>query len=183
MGGADDVRMLAGTARGWRSAQPCWPAVAMARMGTANPVLICEEVDKVDQSRGRAVFDVLLTMLEPLTARTYFDAALLADVDLSMCSWVFTANDAAALPPVFRSRVDIVEVRGPDIGHFDLLVDALLEDLAARWRVGRRSLPAIPARALAVFAKEFARRRSIRLLGRRLADAVAALLPGPGLAH
>ena len=183
LGGADDVRLLAGTARGWSSCQPCWPALAMANLETANPLMICEEIDKIDQWRGAAVFDLLLAMLEPLTARAYFDQALLADVDLSECSWIFTANDATQLPSAFRSRVDIVDVRAPDVAHFDLLVDNLLDTLAARLGVARGRLPPLPQRALHVYLREYARRRDVRVLARRVADGIAALLPGPGLPH
>src|SRR6185437_5434082 len=36
-GGVSDNRLLEGTARGWRGAQPCWPLLMMRQSNTANP--------------------------------------------------------------------------------------------------------------------------------------------------
>ncbi len=52
VGGTVDARTLEGTARGWRNAQPCWPAVVLAQTGIANPVLLLDELDKVDHRAG-----------------------------------------------------------------------------------------------------------------------------------
>lgn len=182
-GGIDDVRMLAGTARGWRHSQPCWPAMVMSQGRVANPLLIVEEIDKISSDRGAAVLDTLLAMLEPVTARTFYDSCLTADVDLSACCWVLTVNDVDCLPAALRSRVDVVRIDGPAPGDFPLVVDGLLDALAARLGVPHGALPALPARATDLFAAEFARRRSIRILRRRLEDAVAALLPPPARSH
>ena len=44
MSASDDARTLAGTARGWTNAQPCFPAVSMAQAGCANPILVLDEL-------------------------------------------------------------------------------------------------------------------------------------------
>ena len=182
-GGIDDVRMLGGTARGWRHSQPCWPAMVMSQGRVANPLLVLEEVDKVDPNRGGAFLDTLLAMLEPVTSSAFYDSCLTADVDLSACCWILTVNDVDRLPAALRSRVDVVHIHGPTQGDFPLVVDGLLDALAVRLGVPRRALPVLPVRATELFAIEFGRRRSIRLLRRRLEDAVAALLPPPGRSH
>jgi len=182
-GGLDDVRMLAGTARGWRNAQPAWPVMVMSQGRVGNPILVVEEVDKVQGDRGAGVLDTLLAMLEPVTARAFYDSCLTADVDLSACCWILTVNDARSLPPALRSRVDVVHVDGPAPAHFPLVVDSLLEGIAGEFGVPPSALPRLPRRALTVFKEEFARRRSIRLLRRRIVDAVAVLLPAMPRAH
>ena len=176
LGGADDVRMLAGTARGWRNAQPCWPALAMAQSRTANPVLVLEEVEKIDVDRGRAVHDVLLTMIERSTARAYYDPCLLTNVDLSACLWLMTSNDVSKLPAPLLSRVDVAYVGGPGPEHFDLVVVAIIEGLADDWGVPVRSIPKLPANAVAVLRSAFARHRSVRNLRRHIEDMVATLV-------
>lgn len=183
LGGSDDVRMLAGTARGWRYTQPAWPAVVMSQAQVANPILVLEEVDKVDPLRGQQVFDVLLTMIERSTARRYYDPCLLADVDLSACLWLMTANDLSKLPAPLRSRVDVAYVAGPAPEHFELVLQSCIEDVAGELGVAAWHLPALPAHAVKVLRDAFARRRSIRLLRRWVEDAVATLLPALPLPH
>lgn len=176
LGGMDDVRMLGGTARGWRNAQPSWPAVVMAQTETANPILVLEEVEKIDAHRGRAVHEVLLTMIERSTARAYYDPCLLADVDMSACLWIMTSNDVSRLPGPLMSRVDVAYVGGPGPEHFDLAVATILEGLARDWGVPVRSIPALPAKASAVLREAFARHRSVRVLRRHVEDVVATLV-------
>jgi len=176
LGGMDDVRMLGGTARGWRSAQPSWPALVMAQARIANPVLVLEEVDKIDAYRGRPVHEVLLTMIERSTARAYYDPCLLADVDLSACLWLMTSNDISRLPAPLLSRVDVAWVGGPGPENFDLVVAAIVEGLASDWGVPVRSIPALPAKASAVLREAFTRHRSVRVLRRHVEDVVATLV-------
>jgi len=178
LAGMDDVRMLGGTARGWRNSQPSWPALVMAQTLTANPVLVLEELDKIDLHRGRAVHEVILTMIERSTARAYYDPCLLADVDMSACLWLMTSNDLSRLPATLLSRVDVAHVGGPGPQHFDLVVTAIIDELAREWGVPVRSIPTLPARAASVLRETFGRHRSVRTLRRHVEDIVATLVAG-----
>lgn len=177
LGGVSDARTLEGTARGWMQAQPCWPAIAMEQAGTANPVLLLEEIDKAGGSaRNGSPHGVLLTMIERETARTYYDKCLLAEVDLSHICWVATCNDANLLPPMLRSRLDIVQIDGPGAEHFDAVVTALLAGIADEWGIAREMLPEMPTRAVAVLREAFGRTRSVRAMRRHLERIMEALI-------
>jgi hypothetical protein len=76
VGGVSDNRLVEGTARGWRNAQPCWPLLVMRQSGAANPILVVDEIDKAVGSHNGDVKATLLGMLEIETARTWFDACL-----------------------------------------------------------------------------------------------------------
>ena len=84
---------------------------------------------------------------------------------------------ADSLPAPLRSRLDIVEVRGPEPEHFDALVRAIASDLAARWAVSPTMMRDLPSQALATLRKAFARTRSVRKLRRQLETLVSALIP------
>jgi hypothetical protein len=66
---------LAGTPRGFRHPQPCFPAMAMLRTGTANPVVIIDEVDKACTGDMGDPVASLLGMLERSTAGDISTAA------------------------------------------------------------------------------------------------------------
>src|SRR3546814_19525014 len=51
VGGSSDNRMLQGTARGWSSAEPSFPLLAIMRTEIANPLLIVDEIDKRSEER------------------------------------------------------------------------------------------------------------------------------------
>lgn len=177
LGGVSDNRTLEGTARGWNNTQPCWPAVAMSQTRSANPVLVLEEVDKAGGSaQNGAPLATLLTMLERETARSYWDKCLLAEVDLSHCCWILTCNDADLLPPMLRSRLDIVRIDGPQARDFDAVLAALVCAAAAGWGVPQSSMPVLPERAVTVLRDAFARTRSVRTLRRHLEQVLGAMI-------
>lgn len=185
LAGTSDNRTLEGTARGWTSAQPCFPAVVINRTATANPVICLEEIDKAGgSSRTGDPLATLLTMIEPSTARAYFDKCLLAPIDLSHVNWIMTANDAGRLPAPLRSRLDIVALTRPEPEHFDAILTNLLRDLATRWGVTTEMLPVIDADIETVLRRRFAGHRSVRGLMRSLETVLAVLIrTAPRLTH
>ena len=178
LAGTSDNRTLEGTARGWTSTQPCWPALVMSQTRTANPVLVLEEAEKAGGSaRNGDPQATLLTMIEAETASRFWDKCLLADVDLSHACWILTCNHADLLPPVLRSRLDIVPVEGPEPEHFDFVASAIVADLVRRWGVCPTALPTLPPHALQVLRDAFARTRSVRTLRRHLEQVIGAMIP------
>ncbi len=177
LGGVSDSRVLEGTARGWANAQPCWPALVMAQTKTANPVLLLEEIDKAGGSnQGGVPHHVLLSLLEAETAREHWDKCLLAPVNLSHICWIATANDASLLPPMLRSRLDIVRIEGPSAEHFDAVLAALVAAIARDWGVPQSALPRLPKRAITVLRQAFVRTRSVRLLRRHVESVLGSML-------
>lgn len=175
--GISDSRTIEGTARGWTSAQPCFPAVAITQARTANPVVVLEEIDKAGGSaRSGDPLSVILTMIERSTARAYYDKCLLAPIDLSHVNWIMTANDASRLPVPLRSRLNIVEVQGPRPEHFDRLLANLLRDLADRWGLPVGCLPDLGPEGEAMLAQRFERHRSVRRLAREIETILAAVI-------
>jgi hypothetical protein len=177
VGGTVDARTLEGTARGWRGSQPCWPAVALAQTRVANPVLLLDELDKIDHRDGAGdVEGVLLAMLEPSTAQRYYDRALMAEVDLSAVCWLIAVNDDAMIPPTLRSRLDIVRIDGPTPAQFGLALESVLDGVALSLRVARGMLPCMPPRAVSAIRRSFASHRSIRRLRRHVEGVIGVLV-------
>lgn len=181
LAGSSDNRILEGTARGWTNTRPCWPLEVVDRTACANPLLVVDEVDKAGGSdrNGRPV-ETLLAMLEPTTARRYHDSCLLADADISACSWVLTANATATVPKPLLSRLSVLEVPPPTGAHAEILLDGLEADLAAEWEVPSGALPKLPQSVRRQLLTGFETRGSVRLLRRQLRHALAHLLHGSG---
>jgi ATP-dependent Lon protease len=148
--------------------------MAMARHRVANPVIILDEVDKAsDDRRNGRITDTLLAMLEPETARTWFDEALMEAVDLSHISWVLTANDASGLPRPLLSRLTVVEAGAPGAEHFERLLSGICADLAAELDIPPAQLPDLMPEAVDALGKAFENGTDIRTLKRAVTRALA----------
>jgi hypothetical protein len=183
VGGVSDNRLLEGTARGWRDAQPCWPLLVMRQMQAANPVLLVDEIDKAVGSHNGDVRATLLGMLEVETARSWYDACLLAPADLSQISWILTANNAVALPRPLLSRLRVVRVEAPESDAFDGLLEGVLRDIADELSIARVDLPTLSDEVEARLRAGFAAGAGIRALERAVEAALAQAQSRPRRMH
>ncbi len=170
LAGVADSTSIEGTPRGFTNTTPCFPALAMAQHQTANPIVVIEEVDKA-QSNSRHGDPVasLLTLIEPGTARHYWDRCLMAPCDLSHVNWILTGNSLDPLPAPLRSRLDIVQVEGPKLEHFDCLLRNLFGATADAWALPPALFPDLQPEAEQLMRARFAKHRSVRRLERELA--------------
>ena len=170
LAGSSDNRTLAGTSRGWSSANPTWPVIQMSLLKVANPLLLLDEVDKAGGSyRNGKVDDTLLSLLEPGTARYFEDECLGGPVDLSAISWILTANDASGLPAPLRSRLAVVRC-GPPLPHQVAGMIATMLDEIAREHglMDARLLPPIEPLLIEQLRSDYAQHADPRRLRRGL---------------
>ena len=109
---------LAGTERGWGSAQPGRPLAAMLDARLANPVIVVDEVCKASSMRSTAgvsasFLPALLGLLEPESARAWDCPYFRVRIDMSHLSWVMTANTLDTLPEPLVSRCRVLRI--PDV--------------------------------------------------------------------
>ncbi len=109
---------LAGTERGWASAQPGRPLEAMLDARLANPVIVVDEVCKASSIRSTAgvsasFLPALLGLLEPESAQAWDCPYFRVRIDMSHLSWVMTANTLETLPEPVLSRCRVLHI--PDV--------------------------------------------------------------------
>lgn len=174
-GGSGDNRAMAGTARGWGTAEPSRILGVMVEHGIANPLILVDELDKAATSRhnGRLV-DTLLGMLERETAVRFNDECLGAACDISWVSWILTANQLETVPAPLLDRLSVVEVGQPAADHFSSILDGTLADLAKEWRTERWTLPELAPETVEILAGAFAAGHSIRRIRSAVIGALAA---------
>ena len=171
--GVDSNAELAGNPRGFRHPQPCFPAMVMTRTGTANPVVVIDEVEKACAGNLGDPVATLLGMLERSTAARFFDGCLASEIDLRHVNWVLTANRLDGLRPPLLSRVDIIEVRGPGSEHAEIVLAALWRDIARDCGLPPDAMPRLEAAAEAMLLRLFRNTRSVRRLRRAIEALVA----------
>lgn len=171
--GVNSDAELAGNPRGFRHQQPCFPACVMERTGTANPVIVIDEVEKARPGDMGDPVATLLGMLERLTASRYFDGCLAAEIDLSHVNWILTANSAARLPSPLLSRVRMIEVPGPGPEHAEMLLATFWRDVARDAGLPPSALPRLESAAEIMLMRLFRQTRSVRRLRRAIETLVA----------
>lgn len=176
--GSSDNRMLAGTARGWASAQPALPLITMNRCGTANPIIVVDEIDKTRPSgQNGDMRATLLSMLEPETAKSWFDECLLVSCDLGQISWLLTANSLDNIPSPLLSRLRVVYVTEPTTEHFDTLLQGIISDLASEMDMSIDLLPVLDEAVEERLRSCFSQGISVRKLKAAVRSAIAAVTP------
>jgi hypothetical protein len=130
-GGVSDSA-FAGTARRWSSSEPSLPLRLIRDRACANPGILLDELDKPAAGKGGSggrLWDALVGMLEPETARAWLDPYIDAEVDLSAVNWMATANDLRPVPDVLLDRFRILRMPAPTGADLPALAAAMLAEL------------------------------------------------------
>lgn len=106
---------VAGTERGWSSAQPGRPLETILQYRVGNPLIVVDEICKAqsgtsDRGAHHALADTLLNFLEPATSVAWECPFYRTKFDMSHISWVLTANDVTRVPEPLVSRCTVVEL-------------------------------------------------------------------------
>ena len=105
---------LAGSDAHWYNSRTGLVFEALMHGGTARPIILLDEVDKVRVNASYDPLSPLHTLLEPLTAQRFADRCIELPLDASHIVWVATANDETVLDGPLRSRFAIHRIGAPD---------------------------------------------------------------------
>lgn len=143
-GGMAGGSEFAGTGRSAEDPHPSTPVLAAYRSGTANPIVFIDEIDKIEHGKqGGTLEDALLALLEPETAKRYYDECLQAQVDLSYVSYIFAVNNVHAVNPILLDRLRVVAIGKPPPDAFTVILRGILDEVARDYAIPRDQLPTV----------------------------------------
>lgn len=109
-GGLSSPLDLRGMSKVQPEAEPGAIIKALRRVGSRNPVILLDELDRVAPEAHGAIMGVLVELMDPEQNANFIDHYIDFPFDLSQIMFIATANNTKNIPTALMDRLEIVQM-------------------------------------------------------------------------
>jgi ATP-dependent Lon protease len=168
LGGMRDEAEIRGHRRTYIGSMPGRLIQELRRLGTRNPVVMFDEVDKIGADFRGDPASALLEVLDPAQNHSFVDHYLDVPFDLSQIMFITTANVMDPVPPALCDRMEVIELPGYTDGEKLAIAKNYLVDRQLRENGIKSEQCKWPVSALKKIIEDYTREAGVRELERQI---------------
>jgi ATP-dependent Lon protease len=132
-GGVSANFVLSGSTTSWKNGKPGKIHTVLRDGRTINPVIMLDEVDKLNGSSDYDAHGPLYQLLEKKTAKSFQDECIEVPMDCTHVIWVSTANHLHMIPDAIVSRLVVIDVPAPEGEGLIRVAKSIYRDILAEF--------------------------------------------------